>query len=372
MSELVLHIGTKKTGTTVLQDYLLANVEVLKANGWKYPEFNGNRNHLNFAVPFQEKISAFHVMKGLDTPEGRQVFIDNLGTALAERVEPGDRWVMTSEFFSSRLVSHAEVQAAVDFFRTYFDKITVVVFFRRQEFILPSTYSQSVKDGDSPAWGWGYCSKRLGLFDALGTYSRWADAVGPENVIAIPYLEAFKNDALAVRIHFGDATGIEMTEEFTVDANVANRSLTSEGIEFLRVINPSIPRLTKDRKSNLPLRSAAVARVMELTKDSPRFVPDGETLTQISEYYRASNEELVRRLGGGPEWQEWLDQSFDPAQVGSAKRLSSSRLKALLKGVKQPVGPIPPDVLDISTTKRLAARVKGSLRERFREGRSSK
>jgi hypothetical protein len=360
----------KKTGTTVLQNYLKANVEVLKERGWKYPDFNGNRNHLNFAIPFQKKISAFHVMKGLEDPAGRQAFIDDLGAALEQRVEPGDRWVMTSEFFSSRLVSHAEVADVIAFFRQYFDKVTVVVFFRRQEFILPSTYSQSIKDGDSPRWGWPYCSRRLEPFDCLGVYDRWSAAVGPEHVIAIPYLESFKSDSLAVRRHFGDATGIEMTEEFHIAPSVENRSLTNEGIEFLRIINPRIPRLTKDRKSNLPLRAKAVARVMELTSDGDRFVPDGPTLVQIAEHYRTSNAELVRRLGGGPEWEEWLAQSFDPARTGSKTRISRRRLNELITLTSEPAGPVPPEVLKISHLRRRWGQVKSVLRETLREGRS--
>jgi len=371
VSEVVLHIGMKKTGTTVLQNYLKANVEVLKEHGWKYPEFNGNRNHLNFAVPFQRKISAFHVMKGLEDPAGRQKFIDDLGAALEQRVEPGDRWVMTSEFFSSRLVSHEEVADAIAFFRQYFDKVTVVVFFRRQEFILPSTYSQSVKDGDSPRWGWAYCSRRLESFDCLGVYERWSAAVGPENVVAIPYSESFKSDSLAVRRHFGDATGIEMTEEFTAEAGVENRSLTSEGIEFLRVINPCIPRLTKDRKSNLPLRAKAVERVMEITRDSDKFVADGPTLVQVADHYRASNAELVRRLGGGPEWDEWLAQTFDSKSVGSRTRISRRRLNELITLTSEPAGPVPPELLKVSHLRRRWGQVKSVLREKFREGRSN-
>jgi hypothetical protein len=370
VSELLLHIGTVKTGSTILQSYLKANIDVLKDDGWNYPDFNGKRNHWEFAVPFQHRLSKEHVSRQIDTPERRARFIAELDEALAQRVQPDDRWVMTSEYFSSRLISEAEVADAVAFLRRFFDKIVVIVFFRRQESILPSYYSQSIKRGESPRWSWSYCRRRLDHFDYWSIYARWAVVVGAENIIALPYLERFKSDSDALREHFEAAIDIRMTQEVAAKPRRVNRSLTSEGIAFLREINPEIRRLEADTQSNTRLRAKTVARVMALTSDSDKFIPDGRTLAKIADHYRESNAKLVAELGCGPEWDEWFAHPIDPNQPGSQTKISRKRRDELIAEVSQPRGPVPREGLNVTSLRRRSGMLKSATREMLREGRS--
>ncbi len=370
MAELLLHIGTVKTGSTMLQSHLRVNAEVLQEQGWKYPEFNGKRNHWEFAVPFQRRLSREHLRTGIDTAERRAAFISELEGALRDRVQPDDRWVMTSEYFSSRLASEAEVTDAVDFLRRYFDRIVVIVFFRRQENLLPSYYSQSIKRGGSSRWSWSYCQRQLRHFDYWEMYSRWASTVGPQNIIALPYLESFKSDANVLLERFQAATTIRLTEPVKARRRRVNASLTSEGIAFLREINPVIVALEQDTSVNTRIRAKTVARVMALTSDSQQFVPDGRTLAKIASHYRESNAKLVAELGGGLEWDEWLAYPIDRDQAGSHVVLSRDRRSELIAGISQPRGPVPPEVLPGSRLRRQWGMFRSVSREMFREGRS--
>ena len=52
MARLVLHIGTKKTGSTLIQALLAQNRDRLSSNGWSYPDFLQKRNDDEFDLIF--------------------------------------------------------------------------------------------------------------------------------------------------------------------------------------------------------------------------------------------------------------------------------------------------------------------------------
>lgn len=231
-AQAVLHIGTKKTGTTYLQVLLKRNQAKLRESGWEYPAFLGRRNHLMMAVPFAaDKDSDIHRAVNLTTRAQTQGHLANLNAELSEQVKPGQKWLFSSEFFASRLRSEAEIRACVGFLRQHFDDIKVVVYFRRPEFMVASTYSQSVKEGLSHRLDMAYVERRSHDFSHLPLLAKWQAVLGSDNVKTMPYLERYRSDSEAMLDSFLTTVGVPLRDDWSQpDRTSSNQSLRSEGL----------------------------------------------------------------------------------------------------------------------------------------------
>lgn len=340
MARLVLHIGTKKTGTTLIQNFLLQNRERLRAASWSYPDFLASRTHGALAFPFQRELTQGHQRHGMATPEDVDVKIEELGRNLERDVQTGSTWIVSSEHFSSRLQTTEEVQKAVTFLRRFFDHIDVVVAFRRQEFVLPSVYSQRLKEGFAASWTWDFCQRELPTLDYSAMYDRWTSANGVDRVRAIPYLEANKRDDTYLLRSFGDVTGIPIDDSWSgLNAVAKNRSLSAEGIAFLQIVNGYVPRTNPDGSSNLVMRQEMVERVAELTSGPP-FRIDRNLLEQISTSCEESNRELIAKMPLNPQWKEWINQDTGRlATRGRVPDIDPQRAVELMVELAVPNGP---------------------------------
>ncbi|MBP7972409.1 MAG: hypothetical protein WBB44_05850 [Candidatus Nanopelagicales bacterium] len=344
MAKLVLHIGTRKTGTTFLQSYLHENVAQLKKQGWSYPEFVEERNHLEFALLFHDKVSGIHRMRGMPDRAAINRNAQKWADQLRKHVRPNSRWIITSEMFSTRLQTVGEVQNAVTFLRQFFDDITVVLFVRRQEFMFPSVYSQSVKNGFSPTWSWGFCKKRLSKLDYQTMYERWNGANGVDEMVVVPFLESDKANADRLPEQFSEATGIKFGQDWVMPPEFhSNQSLSAEGIAFLRVVNPYIPLMRADNTSNRYQRELVIERLMELTP-GPSIRPDAEIQARIIDHYKPSNQALVDALQGGRSasqaWDEWLQPPAEAPRPVDVPDISPSRVAELMVALSEPHGPV--------------------------------
>src|SRR5437588_5600820 len=150
MPNLHLHIGCEKTGTTSIQKFLRANRELLARAGILFPRAPGEENQMGLAVAAQSEFGPLRrkIFKLRSWPEV-DAFREKLGRGLEQELTGSAfrRAIMSGEHCSSRLVSPAEVEWLRDFLRQFFDDITVVVYIRRQDEFLLSTYSTDIKGG---------------------------------------------------------------------------------------------------------------------------------------------------------------------------------------------------------------------------------
>jgi Sulfotransferase domain len=138
MSELVLHIGTHKTGTTALQEALAAARHRLKAQGLVYPHLHPRESgHHRLVTPW------------IDLAHRRYTGPPAVGLwrRLAERRAGGrDTVVLSSEEFSRarpQSVDFAELAGFV----AGFDRRRVVCYLRNQADYIQSVYLQVLKRG---------------------------------------------------------------------------------------------------------------------------------------------------------------------------------------------------------------------------------
>ena len=336
----VLHIGTKKTGTTYLQNLLINNQQVLADAGWTYPDFLDRRNHLTIALPFAaNKDTEIHRAQELTTEEANAALVAEFDKQFTALVKPGDKWVFSSEFFASRLKTQAEVGACVGFLRKYFDEVKVVVYYRRPEFMVPSTYSQSVKEGLSRDLDMGYVERHRNDYAHLELLTRWQDVVGAANVTARPYLERFRSDSRAMVDDFCAAVGIEpKTDWVEPTESASNHSLGTEGLQVLRTINFYFPRPGTTYTRPIVRQRAAVARrvqAMPITMTNAQIAAAIIGIVDREEKISAAFvAQIIARLSKPAGVVDWNDPKGHPDLDGWRRKARTARTKmrAALKG----------------------------------------
>lgn len=345
MATAVLHIGTMKTGTTYLQRLLKTNAELLTEQGRTVPGFLPP-NHQAFVLPFTKHVITQHQVRGMVDVGSQASFAASLRQAVEKQMRDSpipaseQKWIISSEQYTMRLRSRKEIAKAVEFLKPMFESISVIVFFRRPEFILPSVLSQRIKDGYDASWDWDFCEGRLARLDPMEILDKWSAAVGAANVSALPYLEGYKSDSDLFLAATSRATGIHFDSRWIQPAPLAsNRSLSAEAMGFLRLTNRYVPRHALDDSRASSVNRSLKKRIMRIADPAP-FVPDQATLDLVTEYCKESNTEILRRFPDSPEWQEWIAQVPKGAQEPSSIELTAERALELAVEVASPNGPV--------------------------------
>ncbi|MDN5941342.1 MAG: hypothetical protein L0H94_05625 [Nitrospira sp.] len=214
MKTLFLHIGTHKTGTTALQQFLSLNRELLAQKGWLYPRAGcpeSHHGHHEIAWGFMErKVFDFGLLK-------REI-----------EESPCDRVVLSSEEF--------EFCRNTDRVRDAFEycEVRVVLYLRRQDDLLLSEYNQHLKSGIyfKPLAQFAKLLKLQGRLDYLGLCQRWAMTFGKDVIIARVYYP----DTSIIDDFCGEV-GLPKAELSLPANRFANRSFNPSVTGVLKVLN---------------------------------------------------------------------------------------------------------------------------------------
>jgi hypothetical protein len=235
--DVVLHIGTGKTGTSSVQFFLRDNRERLLELGYLYPKSPGGARHgrLSLFVQSDEEL--------LDSPNWyRQNRSDPV------RFRKAFRRRLFSEIESSgvsRILLSDEVlfmqpDRALQRLRRLTDRIAgslrLVVYLRRQDDHMVSRYQQGVKIG----WvvrlrDWAQ-EDMSSLYDYHARLCTWQRLLEPTELVVRRFEpESFVDGSLYQ--DFLDAAGIKVRAEDLEVVPKRNESLDAECVEFLRLLN---------------------------------------------------------------------------------------------------------------------------------------
>jgi hypothetical protein len=199
----VLHIGTEKTGTTSLQNFLAANREALRGAGIVVPaclspyEHAANHERLTTFALADDKLTD-DLRVAANIREQSQVAPHRAAIAQALREEiarlPEDRppaqrtLLLSNEHCQSRLVDVAEVRRLKTFLCEFVADIRIVVYLRPQHELAISLYDQALKSayadiavlpdfsGRTQRW------VNRGYFDYASLLDRWSEVFGKQNI----------------------------------------------------------------------------------------------------------------------------------------------------------------------------------------------
>ncbi len=244
MATLYLHIGTPKTGTTAIQNFLPLNKSLLKEQGFCYPDFgyryygvNRYRNG-HFLVhrrkncdPGDEskirKAEDNRFFEGLDRIRELSVNFQNI--ILSDEniwngyVNRENFWHMLSDALSEREID-----------------LKVIVYLRRQDLVAESYYSQRVKVKIKDSFKDYLESEDITYFnfDYYAQLKEIAQAIGKENIIVRVYeKQQYEGKGNTLISDFMKALGLELDERFVSPDEVVNTSLHGKFLELKRILN---------------------------------------------------------------------------------------------------------------------------------------
>ncbi|OZV67577.1 hypothetical protein [Winogradskyella aurantia] len=219
-----VHIGTHKTGTTAVQQYLIKKTKTLLKSGFKYI----NLYH------FEE------AQKLMQYSGDNQTLLTNLKSFFnAQKEDNIHSYIICCEYLSGNpktLYSNvSEIPKLLSQALIGFDRIKVFAVLRRQDQFIQSIYTQYVHQGEDIPLGDFLDPSRLDNLKWTGFLSKYEDEFGADNVVAIPYdIEAFKERSLLSS--FSNFCGIDMFKDSELE--VLNSGYNDIAIKIAKSCNP--------------------------------------------------------------------------------------------------------------------------------------
>lgn len=312
MTALILHIGTEKTGTTSIQEFLGINRAALAEQGLHVPEFLGARTHRWAAYMAEnvDRIDHFSKELGLaESVEKRQGRKQEIRAQLEEEVarHPGCRWLISSEHLQSRLTTREEVERLADILKPLFSDIRILVYLRHPLATAISYWSMRVKGGaplpalgEPGSFGHHICDHR-------GILERWLAAF-PSSPFCVRLFERQSFEAGDLIRDFCAAAGIDWQPELRMPPRL-NETLSYQAIRLLARINEQVPRWINGQIN--PNRAALASSFLECFASFPAYRPSRSELERYSAFYRDS-EEWVRATFFPQRSQLWADLEVRP------------------------------------------------------------
>ena len=297
--KLILHIGTHKTGTTALQQFLHTNRRTLAACGFHYatpPHGLQHSNLVSSALTAGESpsVEAFLTRHAeMARRHGAHTLLASAENFYAMSVLLGvrRRQVCANAIERDRLLIET-LQALMP---TGIDTVQIVCYFRRPDRYAESLYSQHVKRGvgfDGTFGDFLPLIERALLYDTyMGV---WSDVFGEKNCVVRVY-ESIGGDIVSDFLQ--NVLNVNDIDSFAHALGKANERVSRDLLEFKRTINKSVRFAERDIER-------AILRRMDEEMDWRRAEPDCYQ-DFLSPYERA---ELLSRLR--PEL-EALQKSYD-------------------------------------------------------------
>ncbi|WP_319497379.1 hypothetical protein [uncultured Cohaesibacter sp.] len=243
----VIHIGTEKTGTTLLQDWLYANRAELSKQRVYLSSILGMSNNRDLVSYFQQELDDWAFSKRISNQEEKAAYFENFESRFQKEVQAAagghDVFVITSEHFHSRLCTREEIEALCDFLKPLFETIEIVCYFREQSAMAQSLYSTLLRISmkDSLESYLSRVSPQDYYYDFKRIADNWSDVFGRSNCHFRIY-DRDRFQAGDIRRDFLGCLDMAINAD-VLDFNIAtaNESLSFMQGELFKVINEKIP-----------------------------------------------------------------------------------------------------------------------------------
>jgi hypothetical protein len=308
-----VHIGAEKTGTSSVQQFLRRNRDKLKSAGYLYPQAYGFDSHMSLGAACQNDYvrDDLRMIHGLDSiqkiKDFRVALVEQLREEAAEREY--SHMLLSSEHCSSRLTSPVEVERLAQILRKVSRDVVALVYIRRQDEFLCSTYSTDVKSGFTGRMTLPGEELRRNRYDYHALLHRWASVFGKENIVCRIYEQKNLKQGDIVD-DFADAVGLKLSDIYDRPARI-NESLDVTALEFLRLFNRSVPCF-KNSVRNAD-RGNIVQSLKSVSDGAMPALSDRE-LAHFMRQFRDSNRRVAIEYFG--KVHESGDPLFGDAQVG--------------------------------------------------------
>lgn len=241
MGTLYLHIGTPKTGTSMIQRFLGRNQEVLESNGYRFPDFG-----FTFEGIGKNRNAYFMTCKIYDDKKMRDIDAEDIirkkGYAqLLKELEQYENVILTDEHIWNGYL------AVENFWENLYQKIVgaghelkVIVYLRRQDKFIQSYWAQKVKEYirisfDRYIEEERYVGCQLDYDKVLDDISK---VIGKDRIIVRAYETVqYQGTDQSLVSDFLYTIGLGLTEEYDNSLQSVNVALKGGCLEVKRFLN---------------------------------------------------------------------------------------------------------------------------------------
>lgn len=304
MSTLYLCIGTMKTGTTSLQNFLRNNPEALEKQGFCYPLMN-TKEISSVPIP-QNRNGHFLIFesanKNLPKKEEKGAKIRELSyQKLQELTKDFPNIVLFEELIWHHFQRHENFwEKTVENMKKIHCELKVVVYLRRQDLLIQSLWKQMVQSNEKRSYNFDkYILKKRYRYFPLDYYShlkKIADVVGKENLLVRIYENGqFEGEEHTLISDFMHTLNLSMTDDFIQEANRRNPSLNGNFVEMKRILN-GLPEYQEMHNFMLePLLSASLLQESR-AKGVKQSLFSYEDQTAFLKEYEESNQKAAKEF----------------------------------------------------------------------------
>ena len=230
---LYLHIGTTKTGSTAIQNTISQRRRDLEQCGIYVQNRPAKASHSLLPACVLNDLSAAsgrgHPMWGGVAPQTR---LERFRREFTHELEHLPDWaescVISSEHLSNWLQQDDEVDRLAAWLRPHFDRVTVIVYLRRQDQHVGSGYNEFLKSGIIPNTNLPKPAEMRAL-DYAALLARYAKAFGRSAVMP----RIFERDSLLNRNVVDDFLHAIGAEIGTDEPSASNQSINLVGQDLL-------------------------------------------------------------------------------------------------------------------------------------------
>ena len=244
MATVYLCIGTQKTGTTFLQEFMRRNEKALKKQGYCYPKFelgiNGMKNRNTYFLVHHSKLGNKEACQKEEAEFKRIAY-----SKIKELSKEFPNIVLSDENIWYGCKRKGFWTEVLNEFHNIGCEVKVVVYLRRQDQVIESLWKQRLKGMACDTFSFSeFCERGSGWFplDYFQHCTNIAEAVGRENLTVRIYERGqFEGAEQSLLSDYLQTINVELTKDFDRGKTGANYSLNGNFIEMKRIMN-GVPR----------------------------------------------------------------------------------------------------------------------------------
>lgn len=327
--KLILHIGTEKTATTSIQQFLYKNRKPLSRHGFHLSDAIGKPNNRAFAQCFApENLSDdFFKSLGMTHPLGKAIFRYLIKRRLKREIRKAQKdpdcsaYIITSEHFHSRVRNIEDIYSVKYFLDTLFDDVHVVVYLREQFSMACSAYHTAVLAGSTRSFRdflTEICVISNDAYNHHQTLSKWATVFGAENINPRLYEKHKFHDGNILKDFLNTIGLADHIDEFDCNEPNLNKSIGVFGLELGVLANQLFPAYYEN---GIPASDRY--QIIRAIKDSDISELGGKLDTSLANKIYDDFSSSNKSLG-----QEFFKTTDNPFQMPASPQQSAEKLKS--------------------------------------------
>lgn len=315
--KLIIHIGTEKTGTTSIQNFLYSNESILASSGFGLLHCAGEPNnnfYFQYAGARRELSNAIARRIQFEDSAGdwRSVFANRFKTEVAALPNHIHTVVISSEHLHSHLLTVEKIKNLAELFLESFDEFLVVAYLRRQDRFVVSRHSTAVKAGSHHQFSFPV-DGRAGykICDYHASLTMWATVFGVNSIRPRIFdRKKFRDGDLLA--DFSSVCGFYPLLQTMSRPTQLNTSLSASALHAMHEVNVAFKSV--ENLSDLMSRQLRMSLLEEIssTYEGQPWLPLRSEARGFFNSFSQSNADLAQQWFSG---EQIFDERFDDYPV---------------------------------------------------------